>query len=371
MTLYHGNMNYGAVLQAYALCKKINDLGFECEQIDYAYMHSSSLLRSKIKMLFDYKKVVGYIRRNKGHGKVAELLKNREKRFTAFKEAYIPTSVLYTDETIKNAINKYDVFVVGSDQVWNPDWLKKEMLLDFVPESKKKISYAASIGKYILTNEQEEMFRKHLESFTAVSVRENESVELLGKCYDGEIVCTVDPTLLLDEQEWDDIAANSLVEEEYVFCYFLSENLQQRELAKEYAHKNNCKLVTIPHAYRYNFCDVDFSDIDYVQASPKEFLSLIKNAECIFTDSFHACVFSGLYKKQFFVFSREDSQAMNVRIEEILSIYEAREHFISSMEGRTVQDLETIAPIKYKDESELLEERRNKSIEFLKNTLNG
>lgn len=370
LTLYHNSVNYGAVLQAYALCRVINRFGYTCEQIDYAYNAKPQYMRLISKAL-NIRWLVKYIRRNQGKKKnhYVEIAAQRKIAFDAFKEKYIPHSEVYYQNELDKCGEQYDAFVVGSDQVWNPDWITPEMLLAFVPEKKIKISYAASIGKYKLTDNQNDFYKKYLDSFHAVSVRETSALSMIEKIYKGPVKKTLDPTLLLDADEWDEVCTSRLVDKKYIFCYFLSEDREQRKIAREYARRAEYKLVFIPHAYRYNSSDIGFAEQEVPFASPAEFLSLIKYADCIFTDSFHACVFSGIYKRQFWVFPRKDSTGMDTRIEEITSLFGAEDHFIWDFKNFSTDQLDLITPIKYDNVSEDVLDRRE-SIDFLKNYIN-
>ena len=385
VTIYYGNMNYGANLQAYALCEAIRkiDPSYQVEQISYhmtpkkkrIQVSGLSVFQFLMKGIrFVWRRTVGrlfkFLSSLKYRGYRANLAR-REAVIAWFNQNRIPHSRVYNDDTIDEAAREYDAFIAGSDQVWNPLWYTPAYRLDFVPQGKIKFSYAASISRESLSEEEQIVFRQSLSEYTAVSVREKRAVELLAPLVPKEIEWVVDPTLLLSREDWDMVAIERLIPEKYVFCYFLGDGIAERELAAAYARVHGLLVVTIPFLLGTpRKCDIDFGDKQLYEIAPSDFLSLIKHAECIFTDSFHATLFSGIYHRQYIAFGRSlGGHSMSSRLQSLLSLYEAEDHFCDTSEKATVAYIEALPAIDYTRHLGRLEELKARSLLFLRKGL--
>jgi exopolysaccharide biosynthesis predicted pyruvyltransferase EpsI len=143
----------------------------------------------------------------------------------------------------------------------------------------------------------------------------------------------------------------------------------ERNLAKQYANKYNFKIATIPYLNGYTKNDEDFGDYKIFDAGVEDFLSLIKNAEYVFTDSFHAAVFSGVFEKQYIVFQRNGAEYMASRIYTLCELYETQERFCDTKEKATLEYIERLENINYKRPLNKLNGMKEKSIEYLKRNL--
>lgn len=383
ITEYYKSRNYGGNLQAYALYRAASSLieGAEVEQISYDKGSGSRSLKRMGALRF-LKKATRYcihraikpfkkVLSRKKERLIRPLLQERYRCLDAFNREKIPHSKVYNTATIADAAAEYDVFITGSDQVWNPSFWNPAYRLEFVPSGKPKLSYAASISRDHVSEEEAEIFRKSLADYTAISVREERAVDLLSPLAPCEVRWVLDPTLLLTRDDWDAICDARRVPEKYIFCYFLGDDLQARQLAREYAEKHGLLLATIPFLNgAYRKCDVEFGDIRLSDVSPSGFISLIKYAEFVFTDSFHATVFSGIYKRQFFVFDRSVSgHSMGSRLDSLLSLYEAQERFGNCEERRCLAYIEALPPIDGARRLEGLEVMKKTSLDFLRENL--
>ena len=147
--------------------------------------------------------------------------------------------------------------------------------------------------------------------------------------------------------------AKKMIEEKYVFCYFLGENNKERKIAREFAKLHNLRLVTIPHAGGIiQSIDRNFGDKRLYDASPEHFLSLIKYAEFIFTDSFHAVLFSNIYQKQYFVFNRSSKGEMSSRIVDITKLFHQEDRFCAGKEKEKLEYITLLPNIDYTQENE-------------------
>lgn len=379
ITHYYQSTNYGGNLQAYALCEVLIKYKYQVEQICYPMLFER---QSRIRNLFSYgiigflKKMWHYAKRilvlpfKKCEEKKFDISNRRQKAFLEFNQNIIPHSeIVYTKETIKESVLMYDAFITGSDQVWNCAWYNSAYFLDFVPSKKLKISYAASIAKDSLTVEQKETFRSSLKDYKAVSVRETSAVDLLKDISPIEPQLVLDPTLLLTKEDWDKVCAERVIKEDYVFCYFLGENRKERKIAENFAQKQGLTLVAIPHTAGIKLIDRKFGDKRLYDATPQQFLSLIKYAKYIFTDSFHAVVFSNIYQKNYFVFNRNKKGEMNSRIINITQLFHQEERFCNAKERECLEYVESLSNIDYTRENKEFEALKEKSLAFLKENL--
>ena len=294
-------------------------------------------------------------------------LEERNKNFDAFTESIPHSEAVYTDANIIEANKVYDTFITGSDQVWNPIYYNPAYFLDFADENKKCLSYAASIANGKLTDEQKEVFKRHFEKYSAISLRENDG-DVIQDLTDIPVKWVLDPTMLLTKDEWDKVCAPKMINEKYLFCYFLGRNEVERQIATEFAKKNHLKLVTIPHLMgSFERSDKGFGDQQILSASPQEFISLIKNAEFVFTDSFHATSFSNIYDKEYFVFQRSGFKGMSSRIYSVCSLFGTQLRFLDTVEKQNVQYIEKIIQEEIGKEKNraLFDDKKKESEEFL------
>ncbi len=381
ITHYYKSKNYGGNLQAYALCQVLLKCGYDVEQIsiprvlDVHEKRSIKRLLKKGPFFFAkicFRKAFGVLKSYaiKWENRKNQIDTRREKAFWTFNQEKIPhSSKVYNANTIIDCIVNYDAFVTGSDQVWNFYGETPIYFLDFVPSEKIKISYAASIARDSLTERQKEKVRKSLRDYKAVSVRERSAVKLLQGLSTIAPQVVLDPTLLLTKEDWNKVCEDYKLKEDYVFCYFLGDNKKERKLAKKFARLHNLKLVALPHTNGIKLMDKKFGDEQLYDVSPERFLSLVKHAKYIFTDSFHAVVFSNIYQKQYFVFNRSKHAEMSSRIVDITQLFHQAERFCNGKERESITYVESLPDIDYTRENKEFEELKEKSIAFLKENL--
>ena len=263
------------------------------------------------------------------------------------------------------------MFITGSDQVWSFTWYRKEYFLDFVPLNKYKMSYAASFGISTFNEDQKEIIKMNLRNFRAISVREADVVDELKELTGIDVKNTIDPTLLLSKEDWDVICSKRIVEREYVFAYFLGDNIKARKIAQSFTKKLNLELVFIPHAnYGINTNDIFMNGIKIYGASPYDFISLIKYAKYVFTDSFHASVFSIIFNKNFFVYNRSKKKLMNNRIVGLLDLFDLKGRFCNSVKSENLHYALENPNIDYKNCSEKFILAKQDSEDYLIKNLN-
>jgi len=374
LTLYYKNNNYGGQLQAYALQKFLEDRSIQCEQISFQKTDNkiNQYKKRKLSMMKLIKNriwrmcnIVVYIK-----------AKERWRNFEKFSNSIPHSKYIYTSQNITDSINSYDTFVCGSDQIWSDKWSDREeqlvYCLDFV-DGKKKIAYAASIGANELNSEHADLLKKSLEKFNSISVRESSAKILIDEIISKDIKTVLDPTLLLSANDWNNVCVETKKskEEPYIFAYLLGMNRQQREAVTDIAKELKLKLWTIPYVFgSMRTCDLGFGDIKDYSSGPAEFIGLIKNADLILTDSFHAMVFSVIYHKQFYVFKRDSDnnpKSMNSRIVDFLTELGLKKRLVNS---NFIESIDIKSNIDYKEVDEVLEKKREISIEFLNKALN-
>ena len=372
ITMYYNSINYGGTLQAFALNKFLSMQGCASEQVRFVNQPSElqrvkalftrGIRRAAVDVLRNAKWTVKKILfiREKTVSDFDKTVIERREVFSKFGEEFVSQSdVVYNAKTIRNANKEYDVFITGSDQVWNFSWYNPIYFLDFASRGKKKMSYAASISMKSLNKAQKRIVKKSLKNYSAISLREADAVDLLDGLTPIEPKVALDPALLLSRDDWNEVAAKESPSEEYMFCYFLGNNQKAKDMAREYAENHGLKLADVT---TIRFLDVDGTE--RTEYGPREFLSYIRGAKCVFTDSFHAVVFSKIFEKQYFVFNRDERGSMSSRIRTITSLFETEERFCYG-ERENLGYVESLTDIDYAKPLLKFEEKKKESIEFL------
>jgi len=368
ITHFYRSTNYGGNLQAYALCKYLN--GQYCaEQIQYK-RNAGPIVRRVARSIYQSIKSIP-IRMK--HASVYEWIDQRKRVFEVFKDAEIPHSkVIYRNHQLKDLSLAYQVFITGSDQVWHPSAVCDAYLLSLGVTGVNKIAYAASVAKDELTAEQESRYRNAFADYKAISVREESAVPMIQKLSPVKVQWAVDPVFLLSREQWNTVVGSEKERKKYAFCYFLGDSYEQRRLAKEYASELSLEIVTIPYLNnQYRECDDGFGDELIYCADPFEFVRLIRDADVVLTDSFHAMAFSLIFHKQFFVFERKAAATMSSRILSMANMFGVTDRFCNE-EAKLKKDwLLASLPVDYSRPTNEFETLRNDSIRFLKENIDA
>lgn len=285
---FHRAYNYGAILQAYALQEKLREMGVQSEIIDYL-----SIAKRKQNKLFAYNPKL----RLKGN--LLKVIKDcyRKRKNEAFDQFMRDEMVLseknYStfDELVQmDTQGSYDTYIVGSDQVWNYNNTLRDVafLLGFVSIDKKKCSYAASIGSAKFDDETYALYNRELKKFRVLTVREESSIGEYGFLRENHARAVVDPTLLLKKSDYEKLAHPRIPKKKYAFMYTIAGERHLRKFAEQYCKDNGLSLV-----------DSKKSSIFFKNSNPKDFLSFIQYADCVFTNSFHGTALSIMLEKQF------------------------------------------------------------------------
>lgn len=345
ITIYD-NSNFGNRLQNYATQEAIKKIGaepFTLKNLRRCNTKPNSLFdKLKLKVIFVMKIIQNNIRKSK-----------KEKIFEEFNKKYINLGKNYiTSNNAKKIEKKFDYFLVGSDQVWNPKFKRMTYidLLGFTNKNKKS-SFSASFGVSELNNVEKEKLKQYITDFKYISVRENEGKKILDEIVpEKNTQVLLDPTMLLDKSEWDRIIKKPIClnAKKYILLYFLGEieNEWKNEIDRV-AKENDCDIINV----------LD-KNSEFYNIGPDEFVYLEKNAFLICTDSFHSTVFAILYNKPFTIFERITKVTnLNSRVDTLLKKFNLESQKYS---GKIT--LET----KYDNVNEILNIERMKSIEFLK-----
>lgn len=381
--------NLGGVLLAYALQESVNQLGYVCYVIDYDPTHIPSktrhLLRSitrrviRLPLYFlDFPKYLSMAIKNRGvllpplhlHGSSGL----RKKKFVAFRERYINLSEQHytTDYSLISNPPIYDAYVCGSDQVWNPFMCKNPenarnepaYFLKFAPEA-KRISYAPSISIPEIPEHLREEMKQFLMGIPYLSCREKQGSELIRKMTGRSVEVVLDPTLLLDCEEWGRIAVDPEIKEPYVLGYFLGDGVEYRSFAQELAKRLGYRLVVISRDHKDS---ETLNALDWCDAGPAEFLGLVMNAGCVCTDSFHGTIFSINFSRPFYAFERPGShgtQSMATRIYNILELVGLTHRLLKTDSHFPTAPLE----IDFTEPHLRLLEERARSLQYLESSL--
>ncbi|MBQ8361085.1 MAG: polysaccharide pyruvyl transferase family protein [Bacteroidaceae bacterium] len=377
--------NYGAELQAYAMQYIFRKLGYDAELVNLEKREkdltssASAIIpaiinRFKVygwKAPFKILKLVGdVIERKKASKLYAEEERNKHKLFTDFFENNIAHSEkFYTLESVYTDDMPYNVFVAGSDQIWNymhTDNLDVYFLMFANRFNAKKISYAASISVPDIPSRLHADYKKYLENLDSVAVRELRGKELVEKYSNKTAEVVLDPTLLVTKEEWKCNVANEIRKgEKYVLIYTLSGSFYIRDLAKSIAQRisPNCKVINI----KPNFKKENPNDgIEHLyNVGPKEWVGLLMNAAYIVTDSFHGTAFSINFNIPFTTLVNPTSN-MNSRVMSILTI--------TGLQNRIIYDDDShLEPqsldVDFSPVNKIIENWRTKSVDYIHKAL--
>lgn len=338
-TIYD-NWNYGNRLQNYALQEVLKKLG-----CDVVTLKNIPYLNDKKKFLLRYLKYYVIDRKKESVPKQSFIDFNK---FINFSSKYVtPLNI--------NRL-KLDKYVVGSDQVWNPNFFRlRDLDMLSCIDNNKKIAYAASFGVSKLDEQSSDKVKKNfsINKFKNISVREEKAKQIIEDLTNrDDIEVLVDPTLLLSSTEWDKVLKKpkNLNADKYIFTYFLG-NLSddKKKEIERIAFENNCEII-----------DILDKNSKYYECGPSEFLYLEKNAFLICTDSFHSSVFSIIYNRPFVVFERDDKEEkMNSRIDTLIKKF--------MLENRKFEGKISDSNLNhdYTFAYEILEKEREKSKKFL------
>ena len=330
---FQDTINYGAVLQEYALQRYINkSYGNIAEVINYKNSKLEEV--EKPTQLLKQKTIKGIIKYFTCHKHQI----NKWKRFDEFKENYIYLSNNVYDKTNIKETNKiYNKFIVGSDKVWNTQLTGSDYTyyLDFLEESYKKNSYAASFGYSEIPKEDKETVINLLKDFNTLNVREKQGKEIITeKIKNKEVNVVMDPTFLLEKEEWKKFVDKT--ENSYIVVYMIDFKKEVFDFIRKLAKEENCKIIYIH--------DAILSQIGMInsrEGSPEQFISLINNAKKVITGSFHALCLSIILEKDFY-YTLNSKNNRNSRLVNLIELTSLQDRELINGECKTKEKIDYI-----------------------------
>lgn len=341
--------NLGNRLQNYALQSVLKKMGHQPYTIKVDSRRAA--WKRKLKSCINY---------SQSWLKTLQFHSVRASRFLAFERKYIAEDAYYYDfaraEDQARVNQKYDCFIAGSDQIWNPHLFSRLWpFLSFSKDSSKNISYAASFGVHALEEKCAQERAPWLKRIPNISVREASGAQIVRELTGREAPVLIDPTMLLDESEWERIEKRprGLGDAPYILTYFLGEVSSARQKNMEtLAAQKGCVLLQIG------------ARKDQCPAGPREFVYLVHHAQLVLTDSFHCCVFSILFKRPFLALKREDNLFdMSDRITTLLQKFHLEDRLGSE------EEIPKIGAVDYGECAEMLARERRTAKEFLETAL--
>lgn len=321
LTFFEAN-NCGANLQALALTEAVEELGCDCEIVRYAKepLRKAPIVHAKKNTL-----------QSRMAAAVLTLLRRRRKaKFVEFRRKYMKISDRqYIGAEISEANARYNVFITGSDQVWNYSLSGSDdtYFLDFVVPPVRKCSYAPSFGTYRgYSPEVLARIKEELSDFYAISVRENEGVEMVREIAGREATRVPDPVFLRTTQRWMELAEPKTQKRPFVFLYAIkSPRPAMLELIRRICAKRKWDVIVYQKQLRRQIAGKYVSTLD-----PREFLGYLRDAQMVLTDSYHGTVFSILFHKNFWSFRGTYQNTRDARIEEVLQIYGLEDRLVDA-----------------------------------------
>lgn len=288
----HRVLNYGSFLQAYATQEFFKSIGYECEIIDYKFpnkyqrkdaLNKNRSLKSIIRNCLKWIPLTPNIRKDQ---KISKAIK---------KYLNISRCCYKSRESLKNNPPKYDVYVVGSDQTWNPKHTKGDdsFFLSFAPQEKMKFSFSASVSTNNIDDRYKELFSYNLKTFDFISVREDGAKSFLENLTGKTVNVVLDPTLFCTGDMWhefSDCSKYKIRKEKYILFYGMTHSFSPYPYAYDLLNALQKKTGYII----YSFDNMP----EYIRSkcvagvSPQDWVALISGACCVVTSSFHATAFS-------------------------------------------------------------------------------
>ncbi|QXP66976.1 polysaccharide pyruvyl transferase family protein [Polaribacter sp. AHE13PA] len=372
ITIVHVN-NYGAELQAFALQHKLNKLGYNAELINYLFYKNPKFkptkksqpfiqlsLKQRVKeFVYPYFKTVKslpYLKQKK----------LRDNKFAEFHKLYTKqTNEINTIDKLYNTKFDYDIYVVGSDQVWNPNTNIniEPYFLTFAPKDKLKVSYASSFGVNSIPLIHQEKYASLLGNLDKIGTREKTGVEIVKSISSKEATWVLDPTFLLNKSEWSEFEVSTDIKKPYLLMYVLTDSDYISNLANQIAKKHNLQIVRIcKNAFVE---DKSENVINIIDAGPREYLGLFAKASFVLTTSFHGTCFSVNFNIPFFTILKKN-KTNNSRQIDLLADLGIKDRILFIEDKVSDDDLMSI---NFADVNVKLEKNRNNSLKFLTDSI--
>lgn len=361
---FHTAVNYGAALQAYALQKFLMTKGYDSEYINYV----NKSRKRQYSMCWH---IIGALHHWEIRSAItyflgSPFLSMRKWRFNKFyrKNLKKTRTVYHSSEEAIELNDKYDLFIVGSDQVWNPihNGNDAAFLLDFVKDDNKRISYSSSFGLIEINDTHKEVYKRNLERFKSLAVREIIGEKIVENLTGRKAQFVVDPVLLLSKEQWKELMLRKKCKERFIFSYTNREHQiqdffrtgYQLNGRKHYKLSRYTKLTDfLNRNVRVKYC-----------MSPESFLYVINNADLVVSASFHCIAFAIIFNRPF-VAILTGNTGKDERILTLLKMTHLENRIL--YHGMTVKEIEE--HINYNEVNKLVAEKKEKSILYLLSNL--
>ena len=373
MTWFNNN-NFGTLLQATAMQNILKSMGtdeegYECNILNY--IPSPKKAKKSIKYYFNPKKY--YLKTMQIYSKFyarkydnqIELQNSTFKKYINENLLISPKDVIKSEKDLAKINNDYDIYLCGSDQIWNPKSLDYNYLLGWVSDSKTKASYGSSLSSTPIPEYYYEMYNKYLNRFKHISIRDKKCKSQLEEITGRKIETVADPVILWGRDKLLDFAGDNFENiDDYCFAYILGPSIKLRNKFLQYCKQKNLKPISVVGVSKENLM-YDKKIVEYAdwETDPKKFVNYIKNSKFVITDSFHSVVVSVLLHKDFCVFEKDKNhKEQNNRILELLDTVGLMDRWRSCDE----QVNETkISREKWTEVDEKIELLRKSSMEYL------
>ncbi|MCJ2378629.1 polysaccharide pyruvyl transferase family protein [Vibrio sp. ZSDZ34] len=349
----HNVSNYGAVLQAYAL-KELIKTKYDVSIIDYDNRHVSKSL-DYVRFGASFHSCLGTV---KDIFRIIPRMRviPKFKRFISEDMDIVPYN---TDQ-----VDKFSTLISGSDQIWNPACVSSdktfipEYFLSFATPNQNKIAYASSCGAYQYSSAEETVLGDYLGAYDALSTRESKTSKYLSSVVGREVEHVLDPTLLLQKDEWlDRLSDNNFREGDYILLYVIKKTPLLKKVINKLKNELNAKVILCEQGLHFD----SIVDEHIRDAGPRDFISLFNNAKFVVTDSFHGTTFSLTFNKPFF------SVSPGANVNRISSLLE-----VVGLDSRIIHDEDSLKSINsshytldFSEANERLDAERQKSKDYL------
>lgn len=336
-------INFGASLQALALQDVVESFGEEAEIIQYTNQTIEKAEKGNGRQ--SIKGLIKHIILNRYNLTKAE-------KFEKYEKKHLHKGMTLTEQTASKINEKYDLFITGSDQVWNASLTNGDLMyfLSFVQDENKRVSYAPSFGNSVFPEKLYDTVTNLLQSYKAVSVREKSGAEFAQKLTGREVETVLDPTLLLNAEEWKNKFDFKPQIEHYILVYFPHDKTKVFNFVKKLKEKTGLPVVYLSISPRRQSGVKTIYD-----ASPDEFLGWVYYSDYVVTGSFHGTAFSLNMGKEFFY----EPSGEGSRIDNLVKL--------TQTEYRSIDNTDVLqSSIDYKIVEDTLEKERSKSKMWLK-----
>lgn len=315
VTFYNTQDNYGQVLQHYALKTFLNKLGHEVFLLRFNKSHKRNIARLICNVVASPMKYLVEIKRRYNYKSYLIVSRSHPRNFDEFRNKYFClTEEVYEQDKLSENLPYADAYICGSDQIWaNVNWVN---YLGFVPKGIKKIAYAPSFGGLKFSKAERQIIANYIKKIDVVTLREQSGVDLCRSLGRMDVSLVPDPTFLLSETDYDVLMDNDLKEGKYLFLYLVGNVVKiDMDSIYSFAEQKGLRVVYVASQGLIDNYEKEYPTVE-------RWISLLKNAEYVLTNSFHGMAFSIIFNKNFMIIPLSGiHKRMNDRIDTILIKY--------------------------------------------------